>query len=407
MAAVEFASYLDDRPLRIGIIGTGYIARHLVLEIVRRESYRLGPILTRTRPAARGDFPGRDQLTRSLQEVVDGSDIVVECTGDALWATQTVEKMLAAGRPVVTFGPEFHVTTGSFFVGKGLLTEAHGDQPGALAVLHQEALGMGFEPLVFGNMKAFLNRDPKPEDMAYWAARQDISVAMVTSFTDGTKLQIEQTLAGNWLGADILQPDMLGPENDDLDQVAKLLAAKAEAHGRPIIDYQLSRKALHGVFITGRHREENRIPLRTYKLGDGPYYTLIQPQILAYLEVFKTLELVRRGQILLDNTAKPGLSVAAVAKHDLRPGCRIESGIGSRELRGVTVRIADEPDHLPIGLAHEVHVRRPVEAGQIVTFDEVDLPASRAVEAWMAIRKTTLQRKTLAPKKRRAATAAA
>ena len=120
--------------------------------------------------------------------------------------------MLDAGRPVVTLNAEFHATIGSHFVGRGLLSEAEGDQPGCLAALGEDAVATGFTPLVYGNMKAFLNRNPSPEEMRYWAERQDYSIEMVTSFTDGTKVQIEQCLVANGLGAGIAKEDLIGLE---------------------------------------------------------------------------------------------------------------------------------------------------------------------------------------------------
>ena len=52
------------------------------------------------------------------------------------------------------------------FVERGLLSEAEGDQPGCLAALAEDAVATGFQPLVYCNMKAFLNRDPNPEECA-------------------------------------------------------------------------------------------------------------------------------------------------------------------------------------------------------------------------------------------------
>ena len=98
---------------------------------------------------------------------------------------------------------ELQITSGTYLSTLGVLTEAEGDQPGALAALHREALAMGFRPLVYGNLKGYLNHQPKLEDMQYWAQFQGISLDQVTAFTDGTKLQIEQVLVANGLGATI------------------------------------------------------------------------------------------------------------------------------------------------------------------------------------------------------------
>jgi predicted homoserine dehydrogenase-like protein len=375
-----------DRPVSIGVIGTGFVASHFILELTRRPAWQLSRVLSRRAPAACMGFPTCERLTDSIDELITHSEVIVECTGDVLWATQTVGYALAAGRPVVTLNPEFHVTTGSYFVGQGLLTEAEGDQPGCQAALWEEATAMGFTPLVLGNMKGFLNRHPSLEDMRFWAAKQGISLLMVTSFTDGTKLQFEQALVGNYFGADIAQEELLGPETDDLAEASRILGEAARKLGTPITDYVLSRKLPHGVLLVARHQEEQRAALRYLKLGEGPYYTLIKNNIFVHLELFKTLErVVRQGHVLLDNTANPRLSVAAVAKQPLASGTRIARGCGSFELRGICVRIDDRPDHLPIGLAEQMVLRRKVEPGQILSLEDVDLPPSRAVDAWCAI----------------------
>ena len=381
------AGDFGDPPVRIGVIGTGFVASHFVRELMHRPAWQLAGVLTRRPLDACADFPAQGQLTDSLDRLVGAAEVVVECTGDVLWATETIGACLAAGRLVVTLNPEFHVTAGSYFIGDGLLTEAEGDQPGCEAALWEEAVALGFEPLVLGNMKGFLNRTPSLEDMRHWAGVQGISLPMVTSFTDGTKLQFEQALVGNYFGADIACEELIGPATDDLAEASRILGDAATRIGAPITDYVLSRKLPHGVFLVAHHKQEQRAALRYLKLGDGPYYTLIRNNIFVHLELFKTLErVVRHGRVLLHNTAVPRLSVAAVAKRALAAGTRIERGCGSFDLRGVCVRIDDRPDHLPIGLAERMVVRRKVEPGQVLTFADVELPPSRALDAWHAVR---------------------
>lgn len=377
-------------PTPIAIAGTGFVAHHLALELARRPDWRLTAVLTRRPRGSLAGFPA-ELLVDSIDAALERAAILVECTGDVLRGTELVERALAAGRAVVTYAAELHVTTGSAFVGRGLLSEAEGDQPGSLAALAEEARTMGFEPLVYGNLKGFLDRDPSPESMRAWAERQGLSLPMVTAFTDGTKLQVEQCLVGNGLGADIAREELLGPECDDITSGARRLGEAALLQGRPLTDYLLGRGFPHGVFIVGRHREEQRAALRYLKMGDGPFYTLLKPQVLVHLEAFKTLERIRSGKgPLLDNSPCPRLSVAAVAKRRLEPGTRIVNGIGSFELRGICVRIADRPDHLPIGLARDLVVRRRVEPGQVLGFEDVELPPSRALELWWEIRARAL-----------------
>ncbi len=381
----------DRAAVRVGVVGTGFVARHFCLELAHRREYRLAKVLTRRPLDACAEWPFKDHLTDSLNALIDHSDVIFECTGDVRHATETIEAALACGKPVMTLNPEFHVTTGSYFVGKGLLTEADGDQPGCQASLVEECVAMGFEPLVLGNIKGFLNRDPARDEMAFWAKKQGISLPMVTSFTDGTKLQVEQALVANFYDFDIAAEELSGPECDDLKETGRILGEIADRHGRPIADYVLSRKLPHGVFVVGRHKDEQAAALTYLKMGDGPYYTVLRNNIFVHLEVFKTLErIITQRTPLLHNTVSPAIGVAAVAKRDLMPGEKIERGCGSFDMRGVCVRINDRPGHLPICLADDVVVKRRIEQGAVIDLADVDLPATRALEIWTEIERASL-----------------
>ena len=377
--------------MKIGIIGTGFVSRHFVHELARRSNYELSKVLTRRPLNSCTEYPRQDALTTSLDQLIEASDVVFECTGDVPYAASTIGPVLAAELPVVTLNAEFHASIGSHFVEQGLLTEAEGDQPGCLAALHEEAVAMGFSPLVYGNMKAFLNRNPPPEDMKLWAEKQAYSVPMVTSFTDGSKVQIEQCLVANGLGAGIAKEDLIGLKTGDLNHAAQELGKAADNIGFPISDYILDRSLQHGVFIVARHDDAQNLPLRNFKLGDGPYYLLIKDYCLVHLEVFKTIDrVVSQRTPLLNNSSMPRVSVAAVAKRDLAPGEVIERGLGSFDLRGVCVNIASRPDHLPICLANDLRIRRPIEAGQALTAADVEMLQTDAFKIWKTIESQTL-----------------
>ncbi len=377
---------------RIGIIGSGFIARGLSLLLLQQTDLSLSKILTRREPATCTEFPAPQLLTNSIHELIAQSDLVVECSGDVIHATDMLAVVMAAGLPVVTMDAEFHVTTGSYFVDKGLITEAEGDQPGCLAALHEEAVAMGFQPLVYGNIKGFLNNEPTLAEMQFWSKKQGISLTQVTGATDGTKIQLEQSFVANGLGADIAQPGLSYLAAESVNAGAQMLAAIAQEHGRPISDCLLSAqppapKLPAGVFITATHDQAHHDFLRYYKLGDGPYYTLLRPYFLPHLEIIKTIRRVLQGGgVLLNNSATPRISVAALAKRPLKLGEQLDDEMRNFALRGVAVRIAEEPNHLPIGLAHHVVLRRAVEPGQILTFDDVELPESLALHAWHTVR---------------------
>jgi len=376
---------------KISVIGSGFIAKGVVQLLESNEKYSLEKILTRSNIEGRNDFPCNEKLTNKLDDLIENSDLIVECTGDAIYAADSIDKILKASLPVVTMNAEFHVTCGSYFVGKGMLTEAEGDQPGVLAMLNEEALSMGFKPLVYANMKGFLAHNPSEKDMIFWADKQGFSVDMTTSFTDGTKVQIEQTLVANGLGVDIAQDGLIGPDNDDTWEGGAVLAQKAKELGRPISDYLISPAIKPGVFIVAEHSSEHHIGLSNYKMGNGPFFVLDRPYHLCYFEILKTIDRVLEGRgILLDNNEIPTISTATIAKRDLSIGKKIGKGIGSFDVRGIAVKIKENINHVPIGLMKDVVLTRDISEGSVVTFDDIKIPNSLAFTAWKSIEKRVL-----------------
>ena len=369
----------DSTVIRVGIAGTGFIARRLFDSCRLMDDLRVSVALTRRAFDSIEGVPPEVTLTQSTQELIDHSDVVVECSGDAIHAAEVVRDVLAAGLPVVTMDSEFHVTCGSHFVGTGYLSEANGDQPGVQAQLRDELLGMGFEPLVYGNMKGFLNPNPSREDMEYWSERQGFRVQQTTSFTDGTKVQIEQAFVANAFGAGIAKPGLLAPQMDTFEGATRALGEAALELGHPISDFTVVPGQAPGVFVIATIDEAQRPVLAALKMGDGPYYTFVRPYHLCALEVPNTIRhAMQQRPPLLDNSTTPTIGVAAVAKRPLQAGERIDMGIGSFQVRGTAVRFRDEPNHVPIGILSNATITRPVEPEQMLTLDDVDLPDSYA-----------------------------
>ncbi|MCB4366234.1 hypothetical protein KIH07_21065 [Hydrogenophaga taeniospiralis] len=366
---------------RIGLSGTGFIASGFARLIHNHApDLSLTSVLTRRPLEQAGSFPFPERLTHSVQQLIDTCDIIVECSGDVLHSTDVIDQALRAGKPVVTMNSEFHITTGSWFADKGLLTEAEGDQPGCIAALHEEAVMMGFKPIVYGNMKGFLNHLPKPEEMAYWAGKQGISIEQTTSFTDGTKIQIEQAFVANGFGATITRQGMEGPSAVDVNKTAIELARFAAELGQPIADYMLA-PGKAGVFVVGTHDADEWKALNYLKLGDGPYYVLVKNFHLCQYEIVKTVRrVINGGGVLLNNSTHPTLSIVGIAKTALPVGTRIDRAIGGFQVRGEAARIQDVPGHVPMGLIQNAVITRPVEAGQILSFDDVELPDSLALD---------------------------
>ncbi len=376
---------------KIGVIGTGFIAQGLIKALEKLEDLEVSKVLTRRKIDSIGSFANKELLTNNVWDVVENSDLIVECSGDAIYGTEVVDKAFSASLPVVTMNSELQVTTGSYFAKRGLITEAEGDQPGCLAALKENIVQMGFKPLVYGNIKGFLNLNPKKKEMEYWGKRSNLSLEMVTSFTDGTKVQIEQALVANGLGSDIVQKGLLGPAAEDVESGGRYLAEHAIKQGRAISDYLLCPKGPAGVFITAEHDDNQRDALKYLKVGEGPYYTLVQNFHLCHLEIIKTIRRVLSGGgVLLNNTSTPSISVGAIAKKKIKSGEKIKQGIGSFLVRGEAIKINEYEGHIPIGLLADAVITREIEEGQLITMNDVEIPDSLSYTAWKEVERDSV-----------------
>jgi predicted homoserine dehydrogenase-like protein len=327
-----------------------------------------------------------------VEDLIEHSDVVVECTGDVLYATDVLDQVLRASRPVITMDAEVQVTTGSYLAGLGYITEAEGDQPGCLAVLAEEATQMGFKPLVYGNIKGFLNHTPTLDEMCYWARVQGISLDKVTSFTDGTKVQIEQVLVANGLGAGIAQTGLAGVPAEDVVGGGRILADKAKEVGYPISDFIISPTSPAGVFIVAEHDNWFKGYLRLHKMGDGPYYTCCGTITSVTLRSSRLSEGFYRVEDPAEQWVVSGDRCCCSRKAILCARDTIVQGIGSFDVYGTAIRIEDAPDHVPIGLLSDAVVRRHLRSGHRLEFDDVELPESLASGMWSRICRKALMR---------------
>lgn len=378
-----------NQSVKIGVVGTGFIANGFFHLVANNSEFEISKVLTRRNIDSIDGFPA-EYLTNSISELIQTSDIIFECSGDAIYATEVILKITEAKKKVVTMNSEFHVTTGSFFAKRGdYVTEADGDQPGCLARLKLEIEGMGFEPQAYVNLKGFLNPNPTEEEMKYWSEKQQLALDQVISFTDGTKLQVEQTFVANGLDATFAQDGMIGATVDTLQDLDYLSEA-SEAAGKAISEYVLCKGSPPGVLIVAKNPEADwrsgYLPFSRMQTTNGKGYVVLRPYHLCHLEVLNTIRKVLDGApILLNNTANPKMTVSAIAKKELKSGGNIKKGAGGFDVRGHAVQISEHRDAVPICLLKDTKIIRDVNPGEIITFEHVDLPNTKALEIYQEI----------------------
>lgn len=68
---------------KIGVSGTGMIA-HCFIRLIKQhyQDIEISRVLTRRPLNSFTDFPLPERLTNSIDHLIDGADLIVECSGD-------------------------------------------------------------------------------------------------------------------------------------------------------------------------------------------------------------------------------------------------------------------------------------------------------------------------------------
>ena len=119
-------------------------------------------------------------------------------------------------------------------------TSCDGDQHGVIKRLIDSLRHWGFELILGGNIKGFLDRYSNPTKIVPEAAKRNLDPRMCTAYTDGTKLNIEMALLANALGMRADKPGMHGPRAGDVNEVLDLFDFdRFRSQSVPVVDYVL------------------------------------------------------------------------------------------------------------------------------------------------------------------------
>jgi predicted homoserine dehydrogenase-like protein len=240
--------------------------------------------------------------------------------------------------------------------------------------------GMGFEIVAAINCKRNLDVHQNPDTSMGYANRDNHSLLMTTAFGDGTKMQIENAVVANLTG---LVPDRRGMHGvvTTLDRACEDIMSAISRHG--VVEFTLGGDFAGGIGVVGYTNESEvvRHPMRTLKMGDGPYYFFYRPYHLVHFELPMTVaEVTLDRQPLGVPSDAPVADVVAIAKRDLRPG-EVLDGIGGFTSYGQVDTVTDAEGILPIGLAEHARVTRPISQDQPITMDNVELDGSARIVA--------------------------
>jgi predicted homoserine dehydrogenase-like protein len=199
---------------------------------------------------------------------------------------------------------------------------------------------------------------------------------MVTNFTDGTKLCLEQAVIANATGFRVGRRGMYGPSCEHVSEAQDLFVLD-ELLEQPLVDYVLGAEPGPGVFVLGYDdRQTRRQYMHHYKMGKGPLYTFYTPCHLPHLEAPLT---AARAVLFRDATiaplGAPVCDVVTVAKRDLNEG-EVLDGIGGFTCYGLidNVNTARLEGLVPISLAEGCRLKHPVPRGRAIRHVDVEMP---------------------------------
>jgi predicted homoserine dehydrogenase-like protein len=323
----------------------------------------------------------------SVLTACDALDVLVEVTGTVGEAAGVVLEAFDYGKHVVLVNAELDSILGPILKEKAdragvVLTHTDGDEPGVAMTLLRYLKSLGLRPVAAGNIKGMVDYYRTPDTQRAFAKKNDQNVRKVTSFADATKLSMEATVLANATGFHAGRRGMYGPRCNYVGEMAGLLPAD-QMIGTGLVDYALGAAPYTGAFVLV-HEESplKKAQLAYYKLGNGPFYAFYTPYHLPHIQIAST---IARAVIYRDPTvapiAGPVCEVVTVAKRDLKAGERLD-GIGGFCGYGLidNAAAARGMSALPIGLSDGCVLRRDISKDDVLSFDDVDVPAGRLVE---------------------------
>jgi predicted homoserine dehydrogenase-like protein len=417
--ALKAAEAADGKPIRVGMVGSGFMAQGLTNQIMHSvPGMRMSAIYGRRIDRALHcyQYAGRNDIvvastqaqfdeavSKGLPTVTEDPylisrspeiDVVIDVTGSVEFGARIALDSFDNGKPVVEMNAEVDATIGPILQTYAkragvILSCCDGDEPGLQMNLVRWAMGLGLIPRAVVNVKGLQDPYRNPTTQKQWAETWGQNTAMVTSFADGTKISCEQAIVANATGFGVLKRGMSrGIKYDGaLADVQKLYDIDELRERGGIVDYIVGTGpfTMNGVkaFVLAEHTDpKQRHYLKLYKMGDGPLYAVFTPYHLVH---FETPFSIARVVLLKDNLAPPlggpVVEICAVAKRDLEPGEKLDD-YGMYMTYGEAVN-SDEMSrmrYLPEGLVEGCIVKRSIAKDQVITYHDVRLPEGRIAD---------------------------
>ena len=418
------------RPVRVGLIGAGKFASMFLNRAPTVAGLHVVGIADLRPDAARSNlsyvgWPEERFAATSLDDAAKGGgtyvtddaralivhdavDVVVECTGSPVAAVDHALAAFEAGKHVVNVTVEADAFCGHALAKAAdeagvVYSMAYGDQPALACELVDWARTCGFTVTAAGRGHKWLPhyRQSTPETVwDHWgltpeqAERGRLNPKMFNAFLDGSKPSIESSAIANACGLEAPREGLAFPPGsvDDIPSLMRPRAAGGVLEQAGLVEVISSLKPdgeaiphdiRQGMWVSF---EGDSAYLRNcfeeYGLlasPDGSHGAMYRRTHLIGLELPVSIASVALRGEPTGRARHFNADVVALAKRDLAAGEILDGEGGSTVSGGLRPAAWSVGEGcLPLGLAHDVTLKRAVEDGKPVRYEDVEVDTTTA-----------------------------
>jgi predicted homoserine dehydrogenase-like protein len=388
-----------EREIRVGIIGVGSVGKGLVVQAkVTPKVFCAGICDIETskiieaveefdlpyHQKANEEKPDKVFITEDALELISRTDIdvVIEATNSVRSGYLHARKALESGKDVIMMNYEADLMHGIELAAiarkeQRLYSLCDGDQPTVLARLISEVEMMGFQVVMAGNVKGYLDRYTDPEKIKPEADKRFLDPKMCSSYTDGSKLNVEMSVLANALNYRTWINGMEGPGAETTAGGLEVFDLEAMLNsGNSYVDYLLGAQPKGGVFCIGHTSIPHQVKTLSWlpaRLGRSSFYVFDRPYHLVHFEAMRTLAhmVLYKEPVLQQQT--PGTMVYSYAKKDLPKGTRLD-GIGGFCCYGLIENVDSkiEDQGVPICQEESLVLKRNIRKDEKIFWRDVE-----------------------------------
>lgn len=421
----------ENRPIRIGIIGTGKFGAGLVAQISQMRGMDVSVIadinLAHARHAYTSSRVPADEIraAETLDEMEDAIragkptvvedglllaasesvDVIVEATGIPDVGAKMAWHALSNRKHVVMVNVEADVTVGGILRRQAdaagvVYSMVDGDQPACTMHMIDWARSLGFEIVAAGRGTILYADDPDgipdtvPQRFGFSEEvleRRTINLKMFNSFRDGTKAQVEMTALANAAG---LVPDVRGMHEPSVNLAEIPQRFSLRGQGGLLSQHGVVELA-NSIAVDGKSMLPDPLKMGVFAVirtehpftaedltgyigkvgGDGHNFLLHRPYHLVAVEApISIAAAVLLGQATGSCAPTPTAECITAAKRDLKAGEVLDGG-GGYTVSGLCEKatVAQAENLLPLGLSSGAVLKQDVAKGRAITYGMVEM----------------------------------